>query len=108
MSNISSVFDRDWSGTANDETIRPLWTIGDLDNAEKVLAWVNHTYQVELQRTAKYRETALRHIALYRGRHYADPQRRRSGFAESSQNGYGIVSNKVSRLIVNYLYDAVQ
>jgi hypothetical protein len=105
MSSSSAVFDHDWNAASEQKPIRPLFTVDDLDDNKKVLEWMNNCYDVELKRASKYRETALKHIALFRGRHYGQ---RGSRSAESSTNGLGIASNKVSRLIINYLYDGVQ
>ncbi len=103
---MTSPFDLDSSDEAGTDAIAPLWTIDDLDNAEKVLAWMNSTYATELRRIASYRQQALKHISLFRGRFYAD-QNSRGSFAEASQAGLGNAPTKVSKLVVNHLYDLV-
>ncbi len=102
---ISQIFsDNGGFESATSDTIRPLFTLGkDLSNDEKVLAWVNNAYTVELKRAAKYRETALKHLRLFEGRHYSDTSSSRAGYAESSSQGLAWRNPKVSKLVINYL-----
>jgi hypothetical protein len=99
-----SPFDSDFNESPVAEVIPPFWTIGELSDDQKVLDWTNNAYDVETKRINKYREQCLKHLALFIGKHYAD-QAGRSGFAEASNVGLGITSNKVSKLVVNHLYD---
>ncbi len=105
---MPSAFDADISEMNQAEIIRPLWTIKDLDNKEKMLAWQNNAYAGELNRAARYRELAMKHLALYKGRWYEDQTiSGKSSFADASQNGLGVVGNRVSKLVVNHLYGLV-
>lgn len=104
----SQIWDRDFFQNNLEDSIRPLWTLGKkLEDPEAMLKWQNNCYDIESKRAYKYRETALKHIALFRGRHYAD-QGSRPGYAGTSTNGLGLSPTKVSKLVVNYLYDGVQ
>lgn len=103
---MGSPFDAESTDESVTELIPPLWTVKNLEDPEKMLEWQNNAYSVELKRITKYREMALKHIALFRGRFYADtPGGPR--YAEASQAGLGISPAKVSKLIVNHLYDLV-
>jgi len=105
---MASPFDFEWNASNTAESSRPLWTLGnDIDNPEKMLAWQNAAYDMESRRAAKYRDTARKHIMLFRGKHYADQGSPSINFAEASQNGMGNMQPRVSKLVVNYLYDAV-
>lgn len=91
------------------ESIRPLWTLGKaIDNDERMLEWQNNAYSVELKRHAKYRDQAMKHIALYKGKHYADNSSARAGYAESSSQGLAYRTPRVSKLVVNYIYQGTQ
>ncbi len=100
-----SPFDSDFTDSAANDRIPPLWTLGKgMDDAVKMLAWMNKSYQTELKQIQKLRESALKNIAMYRGKFYAD-NLGKSGFAEASQAGLGLTSSKPSKLVVNHLYD---
>ena len=102
---MASPFDADFSDSPLNDRIPPLWTLGeDLDNPEKMLTWQNKTYQTELKQVGKLREAALKNVAMFKGKFYSEGTGR-SGFAEMSQNGLGLGSNKPSKLVVNHLYD---
>lgn len=101
-----SVFDMDFADTPLNDRIPPLWTVKDLDNDEQILEWQNKAYTVELKQMMKLRETALKNLAMFRGRFYSDtPINSRTGFAEASTLGLGLMSNRPSKLVVNHLYD---
>lgn len=103
-----NAFDYNPTEVSVDESIRPLWTIKDLDDAEKMLEWQNRTYDIECSRIQRYREQALRHLALFIGKFYTDQTvGGRGTFAEASQAGLGVAPQKVSKLVVNHLYDLV-
>lgn len=105
---MPSAFDADISEMNQAEVIRPLWTIKDLDNEEKMLKWQNNAYAGELNRASRYRELCMKHLALYKGRWYDDQSiAGKSNFAEASQNGLGVVGNRVSKLVINHLYGLV-
>lgn len=103
MGNLSP-FDSDFQDSSVTESISPFWTISELDNDQKVLEWMNNAYEVETKRISKYREQSLKHLALFIGKHYAD-QASASRFADASNVGLGVTSSKVSKLVVNHLYD---
>ncbi len=102
---ISQIFgDNGAFESVSSDTIHPLFTLGDdLEKDEKVLAWVNNCYTVELKRIAKYRETALKHLRLFEGEHYASGTGNRAGYAESSAQGLAWKNPRVSKLVINYL-----
>lgn len=100
----NSPFDNEFNDNAVTDSISPFWTISDLNDERKVLDWQNNAYEVESRRISRYREQCLKHLALFIGKHYAE-QSGRSGFAEASQAGLGISPTKVSKLVVNHLYD---
>lgn len=105
---MPSAFDSDISEMNQAEVIRPLWTIKELDNHDKMLSWQNNAYSGELNRASRYRELCVKHLSLYKGRWYDDQGGSgRSGFAETSQNGLGVSGNRVSKLVVNHLYGLV-
>lgn len=105
----SNVFDLDESDSLAESRVRPLWTLDDLDKDETVLKWANETYLAELKRGLAFREQALRHIALFKGRFYPDRSANpRSQFAEASTAGLGVVPTKPNKLVVNHLYDLTQ
>lgn len=101
---MASAFDADLSDTPLNDRIPPLWTLKDLDDDAAMLSWQNKAYATELKQISKYRETALKNIALFKGKFYSDSLGK-SGFAEASQLGLGLMSNKPSKLVVNHLYD---
>jgi hypothetical protein len=103
---MASHFDADLSETGLSDRIPPLWTLKDLEGTEnpKLLEWLNRTYTTELKQIAKYREQCLKHVAMFRGKFYANDHGR-SGFAEASQQGLGLQSQRPSKLVVNHLYD---
>lgn len=105
-----STFDIDWNAEATREASRPLWTLGEkIDDPEAMLAWQNAAYDMELKLARSYREMCRKHVLLFKGKHYADQTggNRRVNYAEASINGLGSATQRVSKLVVNYLYDAV-
>lgn len=106
MGNSSSTIWNNKTDEALHEVVRPFWTIQNLDSAEKVLEWMNAAYDSELKRIQPYREMALKHLGLYQGKFYS-PQNGRGGYAEANTAGLGIMPSRVSKLVVNYLADAV-
>lgn len=106
MANSSAIWNDDTSPETN-EIIRPFWTIKNLDNDKKVLEWMNSTYGAEVKRVQPYREQALKHIALFKGKFYPSGGGSKIGYAEASSAGLGVMPTRVSKLIVNYLYDAI-
>ncbi len=105
---IASIFNSgDEFDSAFNATIRPLWTLGEkLEDDEAMLEWQNNAYQTELKRQARYRESAVKHISLYKGKHYAEGARR--GYADTSSQGLAYRAPQVSKLVVNYTYQGVQ
>lgn len=101
---MASGFDADLSDTPLNDRIPPLWTLKDLDDEKQMLSWQNKAYATELKQITKYRETAMKNIALFKGKFYSDSVGK-SGFAEASQVGLGLGSNRPSKLVVNHLYD---
>lgn len=107
MSKTSS-WDSDDQDSLDEGKIRPLFTVEDLDDEETVLKWVNETYATELKRILPYREQAIKHVGLYKGKFYTGSESgNRTGFAAGSSAGLGISSAKPSKLVVNHLFDLV-
>lgn len=103
----TSPFDIEQDDAALTDVIPPLWTLPDLNDNDAVLEWMNNCYEIEMRRIARYRMQALKHVALFRGRFYADNPGSGRGFAENSMNGLGSAPSRVSKLVVNHLYDLV-
>lgn len=108
---ISDIF----NGSNNDleatsaDSIRPIWTLGKgIEEDKKVLAWLNSAHRIELKRHNEYRTNALKNIALFEGAHYSAASSNRAGYAESSTQGLAYRSPKVSKLVVNYIFQGVQ
>lgn len=105
---VSQIFDSPDIDPSRANSIRPLWTLGaDINKPKKVLAWLTNTYLVEKQRQERYREEVAKHYQLYDGKHYATSPSR-AGYAESSSQGLGYRSPKVSKLVLNYLAQGTQ
>jgi hypothetical protein len=102
---MPSLFDADLADTSLNDRIPPLWTIKDLDDDVAMLEWQNKTYSQERDAIRKLRETCLKHIAMFKGKFYADVGNGKSGFAEASQAGLSLGSQRPSKLVVNHLYD---
>lgn len=102
---MASLFDADISDTPINDRIAPLWTLKNLDDDEEMLEWMNKTYGAEKMQVRKLRETCLKHIAMFRGKFYADIGNSKSGFAEASHAGLSLGHQKPSKLVVNHLYD---
>lgn len=101
-----SHFDTDFNDTRLSDRIPPLFTLSDLSDNEAMLKWQNHAYDLELRKAAKYRMQALKHRQLFEGKFYAS-NAGRGGTAEMSMAGIGANVPKVSKLVVNHLYDLV-
>jgi hypothetical protein len=100
----SSAFDSDDQDSFEESKIRPLFTLEDLNDKDEVLKWVNDTYATELKRVLPYREQAIKHVGLYKGKFYSGSE---SGNRAGSSAGLGISSAKPSKLVVNHLFDLV-
>jgi hypothetical protein len=107
---ISSIFDDNAFNETAGQVIRPIWTLGDsIDDDTKMLEWQNNCYNVELRRHAKQRDLAVKHVLLYKGKHYASSGgNNRTGYAEGNSTGLGYSAPRVSKLVVNYLYSVTQ
>lgn len=90
---------------AQPASIRPIWTLENLDDATAMLESAEKLYQSELRRWRSYREVALKHLALFKGRF----SQKIGQSAESSGQGLmgGWRPNKVAQVTVNHLQDLV-
>ncbi len=105
---MPSAFDTDFNDINSTEIVRPLWTLRELGDNEKMLAWQNNAYTAEVNKASKYRELCIKHLSLYKGRFYDDQGAGgKSHFAEASQAGLAVTSQRVSKLVVNHLYALV-
>lgn len=87
----------------NPSDARALWTIKNLDDGDVVREWAEKVYNIELRRWRSYREVALKHLALYKGKFAPKVGQT----AEASQAGLGWRPNKVAQVTVNHLQDLV-
>lgn len=102
-----SFFGFDQSNYLQDQSVRPFWTcLGEQDDNEKILEWLNQAYEIESNASQDIRQKAHRNMLAYKGEY----DRNRGGlFAESLQPGspYSTMQ-KTQKMVVNHLYDLTE
>ncbi len=86
------------------ESVRPIWTLEDLDNKDQMHKWCESAYALELRRARTYRSTAIRNLQIYKGKFTAEPASKPE-YQNASAQGYR--PPRAAKLTVNHLQDLV-
>lgn len=86
------------------ESVRPIWTLTDLDNKDEMHKWCESAYALELRRARTFRSTAIRNLQIYKGKFTAEPA---SKPEYQNANAQGYRPPRAAKLTVNHLQDLV-
>lgn len=87
------------------ETIRPLWTVDDFENEEKVLKWLRNSLDVCERFYAGYFSLQLQNLLIYQGHHWLHQDKYNNRFLDNARL---VINRKSPRLVFNHTYDFVE
>jgi hypothetical protein len=87
-----------------DRPIRPLWTIDDMGDEEKLLNWCKETIEFCMTFYRTYFQVQLDNLLIFKGVQWLNQDRYSNRFLDRQ----GVVTRRSPRIVLNYIADAVE